>query len=100
MILWNKVIKEVKLKRVAGPYNLEELPFDNFIQSPIGLVLKAGSDQTRLLFHLSYDFTKDGQNLKSVNHYIPKGKCSVSYHDVNYAVRAYLKICNRELRQT
>ena len=52
--LWNKVMKEVKLKRVTGPY--EQVPFDNFIQSPIGLVPKAGWDQTRLIFHLSYDW--------------------------------------------
>ena len=38
--LWNKVMKEVKLKRVAGPY--KTIPFDNYIQSPIGLIPKAG----------------------------------------------------------
>ena len=52
--LWNKLMKEVKLGRVAGPF--DKPPFENFIQSPIGLVPKAGSDQTRLIFHLSYDF--------------------------------------------
>ena len=53
--LWNKVMKEVKLGRVAGPY--DEIPYDNFIQSPIGLVPKAGSSsgKTRLIFHLSYE---------------------------------------------
>ena len=34
--LWNKVMKEVKLGRYAGPF--ESIPYDNFIQSPIGLV--------------------------------------------------------------
>ena len=38
--LWNKVMKEVKLKRYAGPF--EMVPFENFIQSPIGLVPKDG----------------------------------------------------------
>ena len=54
--LWNKLMKEVKCQRVAGPF--EDIPFDNFIQSPIGLVPKAGGDgnQTRLIFHLSYEF--------------------------------------------
>ena len=54
VILWNKLMKEVKLGRVAGPF--KEIPFDNFIQSPIGLVPKAGGDgnETRLIFHLSY----------------------------------------------
>ena len=51
--LWNKVMKEVKYDRVAGPFN--QVPFQNFIQSQIGLVPKAGRDQTRSIFHLSYD---------------------------------------------
>ena len=33
-ILWNKVMKEVKAKRYAGPFT------EDFIQSPIGLVPK------------------------------------------------------------
>ena len=51
--LWNKVMKEVALKRFAGPYR--QPPFKNFIQSPIGLVPKSNGD-LRLIFHLSYDF--------------------------------------------
>ena len=39
-ILWNKVMKEVEAKRFAGPF--ENIPFDNYIQSPIGLVPKDG----------------------------------------------------------
>ena len=39
--LWNNIIKEVRMKRVAGPY--DEIPFDNYIQSPIGLVPKDGN---------------------------------------------------------
>ena len=50
--LWNKVMKEVKAKRYAGPF--EEIPFENYIQSPIGLVPKDGGRDTRLIFHLSY----------------------------------------------
>ena len=42
--LWNKIIKEVRLGRVAGPFN--KIPFKNYIQSPIGLVPKVGGDQT------------------------------------------------------
>ena len=38
--LWNKLMKEVKVKRVAGPY--EQIPFDNYIQSLIRLVPKRG----------------------------------------------------------
>ena len=56
IILWNKLIKEVKLGRVAGPF--DEIPYENYIQSPIGLVPKDGLDsgKTQLIFHLSYDF--------------------------------------------
>ena len=52
--VWNKVMKEVGLKRYAGPY--ENIPFQNYMQSPIRLVLKDGGKQTRLIFHLSYNF--------------------------------------------
>ena len=34
--LWNKVMKEVKAKRYAEPFS--DIPFDSYIQSPIGLV--------------------------------------------------------------
>ena len=51
-MLWNKVMKEVKVKRYAGPY--KSIPFDSYIQSPIGLVPKDGGKDCRLIFHLSY----------------------------------------------
>ena len=38
--LWNKVMKEVGLGCYEGPFKLNDLPFSNFIQSPIGLVPK------------------------------------------------------------
>ena len=85
--LWNKLMKEVKLGRVAGPY--DEIPFDNYIQSPIGLVPKAGN-KTHLIFHLSYDF--DQNNNRSLNHYTLRELCSVKYKDLDHAVSAYLKI--------
>ena len=50
--LWNKVMKEVELKRFAGPF--PDPPFEHFMQSPIGLVPKDGGKKTRLIFHLSY----------------------------------------------
>ena len=87
--LWNKLMKEVKLKRVAGPF--KDIPYENFIQSPIGLVPKAGnSGQTRLIFHLSYDFDKNEE--RSLNFYTPKSKCSVKYRDLDHAVNAYLRV--------
>ena len=92
--MWNKLMKEVLLKRVAGPY--KEIPFDNYIQSPIGLVPKAGSDQTRLIFHLSYDF-KD--NLKSVNHYTLQELCLVKYKDLDFVVKTYLELNDELIKQ-
>ena len=73
--IWNKVIKEVKGKRYAGPF--EEIPYKYYIQSPIGLVPKDGGKKTRLIFHLSYP--KSGE---SVNSGIPKGLCTVKYCDL------------------
>ena len=61
--LWSKVMKEVHLKRFAGPF--EEVPFRHYMQSPIGLVPKAGN-QTRLIFHLSYDFNSGGHVSESL----------------------------------
>ena len=91
--LWNKLMKEVQAKRVAGPF--DQIPYDQYIQSPIGLVPKGGanSGKTRLIFHLSYDF-KQQQQLKSLNAFTPKEKCSVKYRDIDYAVKAYLKLNN------
>ena len=79
--IWEKMISETKLGRYAGPF--KEVPFKEFVQSPIGLVPKAGSNKTRLIFHLSYDF-KNGN--RSINHHTPKNLCTVSYNDVDHAV--------------
>ena len=51
--MWMKIMKEVKEKCYAGPYN--KILFKYYVQSPISLVPKAGN-KTRLIFHLSYDF--------------------------------------------
>ena len=89
-------MKEVDLGRVAGPF--KEVPFSEYIQSPIGLVPKAGSDQTRLIFHLSYEFK--GKGMHSVNFHIPKEKCSVKYQDLDFTVNAYLKLCDEIISET
>ena len=90
--LWNKIMKEVRLKRVAGPFNV--IPFKNFIQSLIGLVPKAGN-QTRLIFHLSYDFSKNEQLL---NHHTPAELCSVSYQDIDSAVQTCLRVRSSKMK--
>ena len=101
-------MKEVKLKCVAGPFN--QIPFNNFIQSPIGLVPKAGGDQTRLISHLSYDFKKKNKNGKEeeetepcmglLNSNTPKEKCSVKYRDLDFAVNTFLQLAEEIMSQS
>ena len=83
--LSNKVMKEVKAKRYAGPF--KEIPFNTYIQSPIGLVPKDGGKDTRLIFHLSYPRGKGS----SVNANTPKEACSVTYPDFTKAIQLCLK---------
>ena len=87
--LWSKLMKEVEAKRYAGPY--ENIPFKDFIQSPIGLVPKAGG-KTRQIFHLSHNF-RNGNKL--VNHHTPKEICSVKYQDLDFAVRLALRFIKK-----
>ena len=83
--LWNKVMKEVKLKRYAGPF--DTIPFKNYIQSPIGLVPKDNGKDVRLIFHLSYP---RGSGL-SVNKNMPTKLSSVKYPDFNDAIQLCLR---------
>ena len=80
-------MKEVKLGHYAGPF-FGQPPFENFMQSPIGLVPKAGG-QTRLIFHLSYNFSESD---KSFNFHTPDHLCSVKYNDLDHAVANCLKL--------
>ena len=76
-------MKEVKLPHFAGP--VDEIPFDNFIQSPIGLAPKGGNE-TRLIFHLSHP---QGD---SVNSNTPKELCSVQCKDLDSAVLLCMQV--------
>ena len=89
--MWNKIMKEVKAKRVAGPFN--NIPYDNLIQSPIGLVPKAGN-KTRLIFHLSYEFGdgKEDCTQGSLNSHTPRELCTVKYKDLDTAVQYCLNL--------
>ena len=80
--MWQKIMKEVKLGRVARPFNKRDIPYQYFVQSPIGLVPKFGG-QTRLIFHLSYNF-KNGN--PSINSCIPCELCTTKYNDLNHVV--------------
>ena len=79
-------MKEVKLKRYAGPFN--KPPFENYIQSPIGLVPKDGGRNTHLIFHLSYP--RNRSKGYSINGCTPKRLCSVAYPDFNKAMQMCL----------
>ena len=83
--IWNKVMKEVQMKRYASPY--EEIPFSNYIQSPIGLVPKDNGKDVKLLFHLSYPKHSN----KSINANTPKDLCTVKYPDFNKAIELCIK---------
>ena len=91
-------MKEVKENRVAGPFN--KIPFDNYIQSPVGLVPKTGG-KTRMIFHLSYNFThkrkgrdmkQDPEEGKSLNECTPNSLCTVKYNDLDSAVTQCLEL--------
>ena len=88
--LWDKIMKEVKEHRFAGPYH--KIPFKYYMQSPVGLVLKTGG-QTRLIFHLSYDFKEEND---SFNGCTPDEFCLVQYKDLDYAIRMCLKWCVKD----
>ena len=86
-------MKEVEAKHYAGPYKLEDLPFKDFIQSPVGLVPKDHGKKTRLIFHLSYP----RHNGTSVNAGIPKSECTVKYPDFEEAVKMCLKLKSQQI---
>ncbi len=74
-IMEEKIFKEVKAGRISGPHDYK--PFDNFIVSPIGLVPKKEKNKYRMIHHLSFP---EGE---SVNDYIPKEFCSVTYASID-----------------
>ena len=90
--MWQKIMKEVKEGRVAGPFR--NIPFPNYIQSPVGLVPKAGN-KTRLIFHLSYKFS-DSPEGRSLNECTPKNICTTHYNDLDYAVTTCLNTSGKQ----
>ncbi len=73
-----KLEKEIKLGRIAGPFNSRPLP--RLMVSPIGLVPKAEPGKYRLIQHLSFP---DGS---SINDGIDRGMCAVQYTSFDEAV--------------
>ena len=90
--LWNKIMKEVREGRYAGPY--EKVPFKHYIQSPLGLVSKVGGDGMRLIFHLSYPRlkSKNPSEQRSVNANTPPELCTVEYPTIERAIELCLKM--------
>ena len=88
-------MKEVKFGRVAGPFKF--ILYQNFIQSPVGLVPKA-NNQTRLIFHLSYDFGQ-AESEKSLNYHTPDDMCTVKYKDLDTAMKLSLNLFNKRLQE-
>ena len=87
--MWNKIMKEVSMGRYAGPF-YNGPPGEFYVQSPLGLVPKAGN-RTRLIFHLSFDFGPK-EHQKSINHFIPEEECTVKYKDLDYAVKTCIHL--------
>ena len=83
-------MKEVAENRYAGPFRYDELPFKNFVLSPLELVPKAGNKQC-LIFHLSYDFGPKESD-KSINYHTPHELCTVKYQDLDHVVSCCLKL--------
>ena len=88
--MWDKLMKEVKAGRYTGPF--DKIPFEKYVQSPIGLVLKAGG-KTRLIFHLSYQFRNGNP---SINQCTPAELCSVKYNDLDDVIRNCFSSCKEE----
>ena len=87
-ILWEKIMTEVKNLRYVGPY--DSIPYDYYVQSLVGLVPKSNG-QTRLIFHLSFDF----KEFRSINYYTPKELCTVKYRDLDHAIKSCLSLMKR-----
>lgn len=83
-VLSEKLEKEIKAGRVAGPF--DNPPFPTLQISPVGLVKKKTTvsgekDDFRLIHHLSYP------DNASINHFIDKSACSVQYSDIDDAAK-------------
>ena len=86
--IWIKIMKEVKLNRYAGPFN--QIPYTNYIQSPIGLVPKDDGKKTRLIFHT----ISKKQTIYQIqlNFFTPDELCSVKYNDLDTVIKAALRL--------
>ena len=84
-----KISKEIKLGRIAGPFL--NPPFPTFRVSPISVIPKKSSSEFRLIHNLSYP------HHQSVNDFIDKEDCSVNYSSIDDAVRMIQSLGNNAL---
>lgn len=84
-MLWNKLIKEVQLNRICGPFTT--IPYDTWIQSPVTLIPKNSGKDSRLVFDLSHSF---GER-PSVNEVVPLERKTVQYQDLRSAMEIILE---------
>ncbi len=78
-LLWAKIMSEVALGHVAGPF--DHPPFKRYFCSPLGLVPKSGQlGKFRMIFDLSA-----GRPF-SVNEHVPDEFWSVKYNDFDAAI--------------
>ena len=82
VVLWNKIMKEIKAKRYSGPF--DSIPQEFYMQSPVGLVPK-DNNKTRLIFHLLFDFGTENER-KLLNFHTPAEFCSVHYPDLDHTI--------------
>lgn len=78
-MLKGKIQIEIDLGRIAGPFNAT--PFPSLQVSPLGLVPKKEEGKFRLIHHLSFPEND------SINDGISQAECSVSYQNIDDAVR-------------
>lgn len=83
--LWNKLMKEVRLKRTVGPFT--EIPYEEWVQSPITLIPKGSGTDSRLVFDLSHKF----ENGPLINATVPESRKTVQYQDLQHAIRMILE---------
>ncbi len=79
-----KINKEVKLGRIAGPF--KEKPLPNLRVSPIGLVPKAEPGKFRMIHHLSYP------RGDSINDGIDRAYCAVQYTQFDEAIHTVVRV--------
>ena len=74
------------------PDRFKTIPFEYYIQSPVGLVPKDSGKDTRLIFHLSYP----RMGKFSVNANTPDELCSVKYTEFDQAIKLCIQADNNE----